>query len=174
MKQFCLFFFSLFCLYCDKIFGFAQVEDKRAEMERQLNSMKRQHESLQKQHVLTKQHMQRMKVNGGFWEMLYILFIVFLIIVFLVSAVLDADSYPYAAPGQQGRPSPAWTIAIHVIWQEQWDRRPDDEIKRTGEREGKLSILQPALKLNITDCGMFLATLSPTDNCKRPASTCPV
>lgn len=41
---------------------FAQVEDKRAEMERQLNSMKRQHESIQKQHALTKQHMHRMKV----------------------------------------------------------------------------------------------------------------
>ncbi|KAK9963224.1 hypothetical protein ABG768_006426 [Culter alburnus] len=42
---------------------FSEVEDKRAEMERQLNSMKRQHESLQKQHVLTKQHMQRMKMQ---------------------------------------------------------------------------------------------------------------
>ncbi|XP_026106607.1 protein Spindly-like isoform X3 [Carassius auratus] len=33
---------------------FSEVEDKRAEMERQLKSMKRQHESLQKQHALTK------------------------------------------------------------------------------------------------------------------------
>ncbi|XP_051514689.1 protein Spindly-like isoform X2 [Myxocyprinus asiaticus] len=40
-----------------------EVEDKRAEMERQLNSMKRQHESLQKQHTLTKQHMHRMKMQ---------------------------------------------------------------------------------------------------------------
>lgn len=72
--------------------------------------------------------------------MLYILCIVFLIIVLFVSAVLDADSYSNATPEQQGRPSPAWTIAVHVIWQEQWDRKPDDESKRTGEREGKLSI----------------------------------
>ncbi|KAF4104872.1 protein Spindly isoform X2 [Onychostoma macrolepis] len=42
---------------------FSEVEDKRAEMERQLNSMKRQHESLQKQHALTKQLMQRMKMQ---------------------------------------------------------------------------------------------------------------
>ncbi|KAI7801821.1 protein Spindly [Triplophysa rosa] len=42
---------------------FSEVEDKRAEMERQLNSMKRQHESLQKQHALTKQHMHRMKMQ---------------------------------------------------------------------------------------------------------------
>ncbi|XDV37367.1 hypothetical protein PO909_006974 [Leuciscus waleckii] len=42
---------------------FSEVEDKRAEMERQLNSMKRQHESLQKQHALFKQHMQRMKMQ---------------------------------------------------------------------------------------------------------------
>uniref|UniRef100_A0A8C2H9F0 Protein Spindly n=2 Tax=Cyprinus carpio TaxID=7962 RepID=A0A8C2H9F0_CYPCA len=42
---------------------FSELEDKRAEMERQLNSMKRQHESLQKQHVLTKQHMHRMKMQ---------------------------------------------------------------------------------------------------------------
>ncbi|XP_073676435.1 protein Spindly isoform X2 [Garra rufa] len=42
---------------------FSEVEDKRAEMERQLNSMKRQHESLHKQHALTKQHMHRMKMQ---------------------------------------------------------------------------------------------------------------
>ncbi|XP_065126462.2 protein Spindly [Paramisgurnus dabryanus] len=42
---------------------FSEVEDKRAEMERQLNSMKRQYESLQKQHTLTKQHMHRMKMQ---------------------------------------------------------------------------------------------------------------
>ncbi|XP_077104020.1 protein Spindly isoform X1 [Siphateles boraxobius] len=42
---------------------FSEVEDKRAEMERQLNSMKRQHESLQKQHALIKQHMHRMKMQ---------------------------------------------------------------------------------------------------------------
>uniref|UniRef100_A0A673HEK2 Protein Spindly n=1 Tax=Sinocyclocheilus rhinocerous TaxID=307959 RepID=A0A673HEK2_9TELE len=42
---------------------FSEVEDKRAEMERQLKSMKRQHESLQKQHALTKQHMHRMKMQ---------------------------------------------------------------------------------------------------------------
>ncbi|XP_059371824.1 protein Spindly [Carassius carassius] len=42
---------------------FSELEDKRAEMERQLNSMKRQHESLQKQHALTKQHMHRMKMQ---------------------------------------------------------------------------------------------------------------
>uniref|UniRef100_A0A8C1GPC8 Protein Spindly n=1 Tax=Cyprinus carpio TaxID=7962 RepID=A0A8C1GPC8_CYPCA len=42
---------------------FSEVEDKRAEMERQLNSMKRQHDSLQKQHALTKQHMHRMKMQ---------------------------------------------------------------------------------------------------------------
>ncbi|XP_056625019.1 protein Spindly [Triplophysa dalaica] len=42
---------------------FSEVEDKRAEMERQLNSMKRQHESIQKQHALTKQHMHRMKMQ---------------------------------------------------------------------------------------------------------------
>ncbi|XP_052006169.1 protein Spindly [Xyrauchen texanus] len=42
---------------------FSEVEDKRAEMERQMNSMRRQYESLQKQHVLTKQHMHRMKMQ---------------------------------------------------------------------------------------------------------------
>uniref|UniRef100_A0A8C1T2X6 Protein Spindly n=1 Tax=Cyprinus carpio TaxID=7962 RepID=A0A8C1T2X6_CYPCA len=42
---------------------FSEVEDKRAEMERQLNSIKRQHDSLQKQHALTKQHMHRMKMQ---------------------------------------------------------------------------------------------------------------
>ncbi|KAK7141248.1 hypothetical protein R3I93_015417 [Phoxinus phoxinus] len=42
---------------------FSEVEDKRAEMERQLSSMKRQHESLQKQHALIKQHMHRMKMQ---------------------------------------------------------------------------------------------------------------
>lgn len=39
-----------------------QLEDKRAEMERQLISMKVQYQSLQKQHAFTKQQLQRMKV----------------------------------------------------------------------------------------------------------------
>ncbi|XP_076878012.1 protein Spindly [Brachyhypopomus gauderio] len=42
---------------------FAEVEDKRAEMERQLISMKVQNQSLQKQHAFTKQQMIRMKVQ---------------------------------------------------------------------------------------------------------------
>lgn len=42
---------------------FSEVEDKRAAMERQLNSMKRNYDSLQKQHVLTKQHMHHMKMQ---------------------------------------------------------------------------------------------------------------
>ncbi|KAK1804473.1 hypothetical protein P4O66_020485, partial [Electrophorus voltai] len=42
---------------------FAEVEDKRAEMERQLISMKVQYQSLQKQHAFTKQQMIRMKVQ---------------------------------------------------------------------------------------------------------------
>lgn len=39
-----------------------QLEDKRAEMERQLISMKVQYQSLQKQHAFSKQQLQRMKV----------------------------------------------------------------------------------------------------------------
>lgn len=39
-----------------------QLEDKRAQMERQLISMKVQHLSLQKQHAFSKQQLQRMKV----------------------------------------------------------------------------------------------------------------
>lgn len=39
-----------------------QLEDKRAEMERQLISMKVQYKSLQKQHAFSKQQLQRMKV----------------------------------------------------------------------------------------------------------------
>lgn len=39
-----------------------QLEDKRAEMERQLISMKVQYHSLQKQHAFSKQQLQRMKV----------------------------------------------------------------------------------------------------------------
>ncbi|XP_053180485.1 protein Spindly [Scomber japonicus] len=42
---------------------FAELEDKRAEMERQLISMKVQYQSLQKQHAFTKQQLQRMKVQ---------------------------------------------------------------------------------------------------------------
>ncbi|TSQ81063.1 Protein Spindly [Bagarius yarrelli] len=42
---------------------FAEVEDKRAEMERQLISVKIQYHSLQKQHTFTKQQMLRMKVQ---------------------------------------------------------------------------------------------------------------
>nr|XP_020466886.1 protein Spindly isoform X2 [Monopterus albus] len=42
---------------------FAELEDKRAEMERQLISMKVQYQSLQKQHAFSKQHLQRMKVQ---------------------------------------------------------------------------------------------------------------
>ncbi|XP_063784335.1 protein Spindly isoform X2 [Pseudophryne corroboree] len=42
---------------------FAEVEDRRAEMERQLISMKVQHQSLQKQHAFSRQQMHRMKVQ---------------------------------------------------------------------------------------------------------------
>uniref|UniRef100_A0A8C7WM24 Protein Spindly n=1 Tax=Oryzias sinensis TaxID=183150 RepID=A0A8C7WM24_9TELE len=42
---------------------FAELEDRRAEMERQLISMKVQHQSLQKLHAFSKQQMQRMKVQ---------------------------------------------------------------------------------------------------------------
>ncbi|XP_026186686.1 protein Spindly isoform X2 [Mastacembelus armatus] len=42
---------------------FAELEDKRAEMERQLISLKVQYQSLQKQHAFSKQHLQRMKVQ---------------------------------------------------------------------------------------------------------------
>lgn len=42
-----------------------QLEDKRAEMERQLISMKVQYQSLQKQHAFSKQQLQRMKVLCG-------------------------------------------------------------------------------------------------------------
>lgn len=40
-----------------------QVEDKRAEMEKQLISMKVQYQSLQQQHAFSKQQMHRMKVG---------------------------------------------------------------------------------------------------------------
>ncbi|XP_018549909.1 protein Spindly [Lates calcarifer] len=42
---------------------FAELEDKRAEMERQLISMKVQYQSLQKQYTFSKQQLQRMKVQ---------------------------------------------------------------------------------------------------------------
>ncbi|KAM3613416.1 uncharacterized protein V6R79_025799 [Siganus canaliculatus] len=42
---------------------FAELEDKRVEMERQLISMKVQYQSLQKQYAFSKQQMQRMKVQ---------------------------------------------------------------------------------------------------------------
>lgn len=42
---------------------FAELEDKRAEMEKQLISMKVQHQSLQKQYAFSKQQMQRLKVQ---------------------------------------------------------------------------------------------------------------
>ncbi|XP_053320101.1 protein Spindly [Spea bombifrons] len=42
---------------------FAEVEDRRAEMERQLISMKVQYQSLQKQHAYSRQQMHRMKVQ---------------------------------------------------------------------------------------------------------------
>lgn len=55
---------------CLKVIGFffwfffltLQLEDKRAEMERQFISMKVQYQSLQKQHAFSKQQLQRMKV----------------------------------------------------------------------------------------------------------------
>ncbi|XP_040298759.1 protein Spindly [Bufo bufo] len=42
---------------------FAEVEDRRAEMERQLISMKVQYQSLKKQHAFSRQQMHRMKVQ---------------------------------------------------------------------------------------------------------------
>ncbi|KAJ8352424.1 hypothetical protein SKAU_G00239000 [Synaphobranchus kaupii] len=42
---------------------FSEVEDKRAEMERQLISMKVQYQSLQKQHAFSRQQLHRMKVQ---------------------------------------------------------------------------------------------------------------
>uniref|UniRef100_A0A1A8JIB7 Protein Spindly n=1 Tax=Nothobranchius kuhntae TaxID=321403 RepID=A0A1A8JIB7_NOTKU len=42
---------------------FAELEDKRAEMEKQLISMKVQYQSLQKHHAFSKQQMQRMKIQ---------------------------------------------------------------------------------------------------------------
>ncbi|XP_066572610.1 protein Spindly [Amia ocellicauda] len=42
---------------------FSEVEDRRAEMERQLISMKVQHQSLQKQHAFSRQQLHRMKVQ---------------------------------------------------------------------------------------------------------------
>lgn len=47
---------------CVRLFCVLQLEDKRAEMERQLISMKVQYQSLQKQYAFSKQQMQRMKV----------------------------------------------------------------------------------------------------------------
>lgn len=44
-----------------------QLEDKRAEMERQLISMKVQYVSLQKQNAFSKQQLQRMKVLCVLW-----------------------------------------------------------------------------------------------------------
>ncbi|XP_062332217.1 protein Spindly isoform X2 [Osmerus eperlanus] len=44
---------------------FAELEDKRAEMERQLISMKVQHQSLQKQHAFSKQQLHRVKVQNA-------------------------------------------------------------------------------------------------------------
>ncbi|XP_018428698.1 PREDICTED: protein Spindly, partial [Nanorana parkeri] len=43
---------------------FAEVEDRRAEMERQLISMKVQYQSLQQQHAFSRQQMHRMKVQN--------------------------------------------------------------------------------------------------------------
>eukprot|EP00064_Thunnus_orientalis_P018285 superscaffoldBa00004164_g18381 len=42
---------------------FAELEDKRSEMEKQLISMKVQYQSLQKQHAFSKQQLQRMKIQ---------------------------------------------------------------------------------------------------------------
>ncbi|XP_054453555.1 protein Spindly [Anoplopoma fimbria] len=42
---------------------FAELEDRRAQMERQLISMRVQYHSLQKQHAFSKQHLQRMKAQ---------------------------------------------------------------------------------------------------------------
>ncbi|XP_068273322.1 protein Spindly isoform X1 [Nyctibius grandis] len=42
---------------------FAEVEDRRAEMERQLISVKIQYQSLQKQHAFTREQLQRMKLQ---------------------------------------------------------------------------------------------------------------
>nr|XP_057919426.1 protein Spindly [Doryrhamphus excisus]XP_057919427.1 protein Spindly [Doryrhamphus excisus] len=42
---------------------FAELEDKRAEMERKLNSMNVRYESLQTQHAFNKQQLQRMKIQ---------------------------------------------------------------------------------------------------------------
>ncbi|XP_051487407.1 protein Spindly isoform X2 [Apus apus] len=42
---------------------FAEVEDRRAEMERQLISMKIKYQSLQKQHAFTREQLQRMKLQ---------------------------------------------------------------------------------------------------------------
>ncbi|KFV42580.1 Protein Spindly, partial [Tyto alba] len=42
---------------------FAEVEDRRAEMERQLISVKIKYQSLQKQHVFTREQLQRMKLQ---------------------------------------------------------------------------------------------------------------
>lgn len=52
------------CLKVRIVFLFftLQLEDKRAEMERQFISMKVQYQSLQKQHAFSKQQLQRMKV----------------------------------------------------------------------------------------------------------------
>lgn len=135
-----IYFFSIVTL---------QLEDKRAEMERQLISMKVQYQSLQKQHAFSKQQLQRMKVLCGDgknqacqgtllpcsskdnlnWT---------------VCRWLGAgpDSHSDAAPGVQGWSRTAGKTPVHAVWEKWRTPKPNDQITETRESGGKGSFWQ--------------------------------
>lgn len=118
-----------------------QLEDKRAEMERQLISMKVQYQSLQKQHAFSKQQLQRMKVlccdekypacRGA-------------LLPFSNKDNLNSgpDSHFDAAPGIQGWSRTAGKTPVHAVWEKRRTPKSNDQIAETGESGGKGSFWQ--------------------------------
>lgn len=115
-----------------------QLEDKRAEMERQLISMKVQYQSLQKQYAFSKQQLQRMKVPWltGHWTINTVCWFSNKLLTRWCSCA-GSDSYANAAPGLQGRPCSAGETPVHAVGEERWDPDPHDQTAETGEGGGE-------------------------------------
>lgn len=125
-------------------FATLQLEDKRAEMERQLISMKIQYQSLQKQHAFSKQQLQRMKVlccNGKYQACQDTLIQINTTWILTMCGWLGAgpDSHSDAAPGIQGWSRTAGKTPVHAVWEKWRTPKSNDQITETRESGGKVS-----------------------------------
>lgn len=119
-----------------------QLEDKRAEIERQFISMKVHYQSLQKQHALSKQQLQRMKVlclKGNIMLLFKWRWIEFSCVFVIACGWLGAgpDSHSDAAPGIQGWFCTGGKTPVYAVWEKWRNSKSNGQTAETRENGGK-------------------------------------